>query len=259
MLYNLKTWQRHLNKKIPLNTNILYQIRRIKPHWIPSKIYKSSVWTVQLIPAPPMYTGHVTDIPLSFNLTKQMTRQWTRPSTDIATMKYTLSGNWTVWKDTKRKCTWCKDRRYRLMAKICMHYTLIVSLWPSLHLQLRTTEAQPEIIAANAGRHMCTTRAVTEQKHGIHLALVLRVCFMPFCFNALCQFIPLLHLHFLISCLTLVGWLRSITLTPYFWREYHFLFTYNFSGTKLGRKTRAGCTDGRQPSNSSNRWTRIKY
>jgi hypothetical protein len=70
-------------------------------------------------------------------------------------------------------------------------------------------------------------------------------CFTPFCFNAPCQFTPLLNLRSLIFGLTLLGWLHSITLTPYFWWGYHFWFTPFlfmpiFSRTQLGRKTRVG-------------------
>jgi hypothetical protein len=61
------------------------------------------------------------------------------------------------------------------------------------------------------------------------------------CFNAPCQFTPLLSLRSLIFGLTPVGWLRSITLSPYFWWEYHFWFTCTFSEKQLGRKRGAGC------------------
>ena len=99
---------------------------------IKRKINTSSVWIAKLTPYVPTDTGDVTDIYMSFNLTEQMTWQWTRPSRDIATVKYTLAGTWTIWKGMKRKWTSCRDHRYRLTAKICMHCALIISLWPSL-------------------------------------------------------------------------------------------------------------------------------
>jgi hypothetical protein len=76
----------------------------------------------------------------------------------------------------------------------------------------------------------------------LHQTRVLR----PFYGNATCQF-TLLNLCSFVFGLTPFGWPQSITLTPYFLWEYHFWFTPfwftpAFSGTQLGRKTRAGCT-----------------
>jgi hypothetical protein len=42
-------------------------------------------------------------------------------------------------------------------------------------------------------------------------------CFTPFFFKAPCKFTPLLILRSLTVSLTPYGWLRYITLTPYFW------------------------------------------
>jgi hypothetical protein len=39
---------------------------------------------------------------------------------------------------------------------------------------------------------------------------------------------------------TFFDWLRSITLTSYFWEEYRFWLTATFSGSQLGRKTGTG-------------------
>jgi len=49
--------------------------------------------------------------------------------------------------------------------------------------------------------------------------------FYAFWFNAPCQFTLLLNLSFLPFDLTLFGWLPFITLTPYFWWKYYFLFS----------------------------------
>jgi hypothetical protein len=54
------------------------------------------------------------------------------------------------------------------------------------------------------------------------------------------SFTPLTNLHPLILGINSPGLLRSITASPYFRREYHFLFTPTFSNTQLGHKTRAG-------------------
>jgi hypothetical protein len=71
------------------------------------------------------------------------------------------------------------------------------------------------------------------------------LCYTPFCFNALCQFKPLLNLRSLIFGLTPFGWLLFIVLTSYFWWKHNFSFTIfytlSFRGTQLGRKTRIGC------------------
>jgi len=63
------------------------------------------------------------------------------------------------------------------------------------------------------------------------------LCFMPFSFNAPCQITPLLN-----SCSLTFGWLLcSIMVTPYFWKEYHFLFTLTVSAIQqLQHKTRDG-------------------
>ena len=165
---------------------------QIKPHWIPRKINTSSIWNVKLVPALPMYTGHVTDISLSLHLTKQMTRQWTRPSRDIATVKYTLSGNWALWKDTKRKWTSCTDHRYRLMAKICMHNTLfpltIITLTTTLDRSTTTDyrSKRQQVSVQNLGCHG------TERRNKPSPCFTR---FTPFCFNAPCQFTPLFNLH----------------------------------------------------------------
>jgi hypothetical protein len=37
------------------------------------------------------------------------------------------------------------------------------------------------------------------------------------------------------------GWLFSITLIPYFWWKYNFLFTSTFLEKQQGRRTSAGC------------------
>jgi hypothetical protein len=71
-------------------------------------------------------------------------------------------------------------------------------------------------------------------------------CFTPIHFihfycNNFYQFRTLLNLRSIICSLTPFGWLRSFTLSPYFWWEYCVLFTPTFSGGQLGRKTRAGC------------------
>jgi hypothetical protein len=42
---------------------------------------------------------------------------------------------------------------------------------------------------------------------------------------------PLHNLRYLVLGLTPFGWLRSVTLTSYFWWEYQFLFASAFSGT----------------------------
>jgi hypothetical protein len=68
-----------------------------------------------------------------------------------------------------------------------------------------------------------------------------------FCFNALFQFTPLLNLRSLIFDLTPFSELLSITITPYFCREYHslfrpFWFTLTSSGVQLGRKTSTKCS-----------------
>jgi hypothetical protein len=71
--------------------------------------------------------------------------------------------------------------------------------------------------------------------------------FTPFCFNAPCQYIPLLSLRSLISGLTPFGWLCSITLNPTYsiisygniiFELLPFLFTPTFLRKQLGRKTR---------------------
>ena len=53
------------------------------------------------------------------------------------------------------------------------------------------------------------------------------VCFTPFCFDALYQFISLLNLFPLIFYLTPFGWWYVI-LTLYFCCRYHFLFMSSF-------------------------------
>jgi hypothetical protein len=79
-------------------------------------------------------------------------------------------------------------------------------------------------------------------------------CFTLLCFNALCHYTPLLNLHLLTLGLTRIFWLRSVTQPPVYsiisYRNivfYHSTVTVTdkhapFSGTRLGRKTRAWCT-----------------
>jgi hypothetical protein len=75
-----------------------------------------------------------------------------------------------------------------------------------------------------------------------------RLCFTPFCFNALCQLKKLLNLRALIFCLTPFRWfLMSVNLFNGNVIFYLRLFkvTPTFSGTQVGRRTRPGCTSNR--------------
>jgi hypothetical protein len=63
--------------------------------------------------------------------------------------------------------------------------------------------------------------------------------FTSLCFYASCQITPL-NLRSFIFGLTPFGWLHSFTLTPYFWWECHFWFTYIlFTPTVCMHATRA--------------------
>jgi len=73
------------------------------------------------------------------------------------------------------------------------------------------------------------------------------ICFMPFGFNAPCQFTQFLNLCPLIFGLMVFGWLFTVMLTPYSWWAYHFLFMplqfmHPFSRTWLWHETQGGCT-----------------
>jgi len=67
-----------------------------------------------------------------------------------------------------------------------------------------------------------------------------------FCINAPYQYTPLLNLRPFIFSLTPFGWMRSITPTPYFLWDSHFLFTCfnyaHFLGIQLWRETRSWFT-----------------
>jgi hypothetical protein len=72
-----------------------------------------------------------------------------------------------------------------------------------------------------------------------------RFCFMLFCFNAPCQFTPLLNLRCLLFGFMRFGRFICISLSLFLW-EYYFLFrpfwfSPTFSGTQLGRKTGTWC------------------
>jgi hypothetical protein len=72
------------------------------------------------------------------------------------------------------------------------------------------------------------------------------ICFIPFGFNAPCQFTHFLNLCLLIFDLMVFGWLFTVMLTPYSWWAHHFLFmplqfTHYFSGIRLWHETQAWC------------------
>ena len=75
-----------------------------------------------------------------------------------------------------------------------------------------------------------------------------RLCFTPFCFNALCQLTKLLNLRALIFCLTPYRWflmyLNRFNGNTIFYLRL-FKVTPTFSGTQVGRRTRNGCTSNR--------------
>ena len=67
-----------------------------------------------------------------------------------------------------------------------------------------------------------------------------------FSLNSPCQFLPVLTFPSFIFGLKPFGWLRLMTLKPYFWWTYHFLytpflFTLTYSGKQLGRNAKTRC------------------
>lgn len=79
-----------------------------------------------------------------------------------------------------------------------------------------------------------------------HIPHFTSLWFTQFCFNAPCQFTPLLNFRSLSFSLRSFKWLRSIMLTPYYRCGHNMWFsplwcTPTFSGKQLGYTTRAGC------------------